>query len=675
MTLFKQIMFGAIVFILIILAIVGVKNYSTTNEFIQDQLSVNAKHTATSLGLAISTNLKKPIQSDISDEQTLQDIVAQENNQNNTSEDIKQTNIISNNTESNVGDIVDKEAVSLMIDSIFNSGFYKRISFKDVNDNVVYEAYQEDDYFGISDWFVKLVDIVPPESSFEIITWNKVGTVYVQISPVFAYSQLYTTLKVLFINLFIICVLSMVIIYFALKTILAPLNKVREQAEAILEHQFIIQNKLPFTQEIKKMVMAMNSMVGKVKDIFEKESETLDKYNELLYKDERTKLLNRRYFVNKFTELLNTEERSSGYCFLLSIKETYNFKKLLGFNKSLEFLQKIAELLKTNNHVFDNECIFSLNENDFIILGEKSQEFENSCYKILIDLELLFKEYDIDSNEFSIISSISSYENKKMNEILSELDLLLIKNKKNFSLNKSDSNASLVLGKEQYRDFINNAIEKDEFCFAMQDVLNNDEVYHSELYLRLNYNGELKSAGYFMPMVNELNLGKKLDLYVLNKAITSNFGKDISINISNEIIKEENYAELEKIFKIKHDNKIYLELPMNKDLDFRSLLSFAKFIRPYNIILGLDHFALNKENLNILNELNVSYIKIQSNLLLDLLEDANTSRAKDSLDIILNSKGVNIIVIGIENDETLQKVKKLNINLVQGRFLSEIRQG
>lgn len=628
MTLFKQIMIGAVVFILIILAIVGVINYSTTNAFINDQLNVNAKHTATSLGLAIATQ-----------------------------------------------DEINKDSVELMINSIFDSGYYKSIKFIDANGDVLYEKYQDDNYFEVSDWFVKLIDITPPYSSFDVIKWNKVGTVYVQISPAFAYSQLYATLKGLFINLFIICIVSMFVIYFALKTILTPLNKVREQTEAILEHQFIIQNKLPFTLEIKKMVMAMNSMVGKVKDIFDKESETLDKYNELLYKDEKTKLLNRRYFVNKFNELANIEECSSGYCFLLSIKETYNLKKILGFNKSLEFLQKIAELLKSNNQVFDNECVFSLNENDFVILGKKTQEFENSCNGILKELENLFKEYDVDTNNFSITASISTYENKKINEILSELDLLLIKNKNNFSLNKADNNANLVLGKEQYRDFINNAISNDEFCFAMQDVLNGDEVYHSELYLRLKYNGELKNASYFMPMVNELNLGKKLDLYVLNKAFNTNFSKDISINISNEVIKEENYGELEKIFKTKHDNNIYLELPMNKELDLRSLLAFSKFIKPYNIILGLDHFALNKENLNILNELNVNYIKIQSNLLLDLLEDANTSRAKDSLDIILNSKGVSIIVTGIENEETLKKVKELNINLVQGRFLSEIKQG
>lgn len=52
----------------------------------------------------------------------------------------------------------------------------------------------------------------------------------------------------------------------------------------------------------------------------------------------------------------------------------------------------------------------------------------------------------------------------------------------------------------------------------------------------------------------------------------------------------------------------------------------------------------------------------------------NASGAKNALEIILNSKGVKIIAIGIENEETYKKIKELNINLVQGNYTSKVKE-
>ncbi|MEH1010331.1 hypothetical protein QM027_05065 [Campylobacter concisus] len=60
--------------------------------------------------------------------------------------------------------------------------------------------------------------------------------------------------------------------------------------------KFIIQKRIPFTTDLKKMVLAMNSMVSKVQDIFEREAATLSKYQELLYKDSMSGTYNRRFF-------------------------------------------------------------------------------------------------------------------------------------------------------------------------------------------------------------------------------------------------------------------------------------------------------------------------------------------------------------------------------------------
>lgn len=626
MTLFKQIMLGSILFIVVILGIVGIKDYKTSSDFIKDQLSINAKHTATSLGLALTTSL----------------------------------------------DELDAGIAEAIINPIFDSGYYKQIKLVDTSGNVIYENNQEDIY-GISDFFIRFVNYEPPVESFDIIKWNKLGTISVQISPIFAYNQLYTTLKDLVVTLFAISLGAFVLIYFGLRVILAPLEKVKQQAEAILEHQFIIQDKLPFTQEVKKMVMAMNSMVGKVKDIFDKETTTLDKYNELLYKDEKTGLYNRRYFINKYNEYLDDDNNSSGGFFLLSIKETYNLKKFLGYSDFVLFLKDLSTILKYSlENSKHSDDVFCLNENDFALICDKDYEY----LKLMNNIKALFEKFALNSDDFLITSAFIHFENTPLNELLSKIDLLLMQNKTNFSTKLEDKQGGLVLGKQEYKEFINNAILKDEFCFVSQDVLDDSKnIFHSELYLRLKIKDELKPAGYFMPIINELNMSKELDLYVIKKALSINYTNPIAINVSDAIIKKENQASLEEILKHKPNFKVYFELAMSKTLNIGELISFSKFIKQFDISLGLDHFAMNKDYLSILNELNVSYIKISANSLLDLLEDKNTSGAKNSLENILNSKGIDIIAIGIEDELTLQKIKDLNISLVEGRLISDIKKG
>lgn len=626
MTLFKQIMLGSILFIVVILGIVGIKDYKTSSDFIKDQLSINAKHTATSLGLALTTSL----------------------------------------------DELDAGIAEAIINPIFDSGYYKQIKLVDTSGNVIYENNQEDIY-GISDFFIRFVNYEPPVESFDIIKWNKLGTISVQISPIFAYNQLYTTLKDLVVTLFAISLGAFVLIYFGLRVILAPLEKVKQQAEAILEHQFIIQDKLPFTQEVKKMVMAMNSMVGKVKDIFDKETTTLDKYNELLYKDEKTGLYNRRYFINKYNEYLDDDNNSSGGFFLLSIKETYNLKKFLGYSDFVLFLKDLSTILKYSlENSKHSDDVFCLNENDFALICDKDYEY----LKLMNNIKALFEKFALSSDDFLITSAFIHFENTPLNELLSKIDLLLMQNKTNFSTKLEDKQGGLVLGKQEYKEFINNAILKDEFCFVSQDVLDDiKNIFHSELYLRLKIKDELKPAGYFMPIINELNMSKELDLYVIKKALSLNYTNPIAINVSDAIIKKENQASLEEILKHKPNFKVYFELAMSKTLNIGELISFSKFIKQFDISLGLDHFAMNKDYLSILNELNVSYIKISANSLLDLLEDKNTSGAKNSLENILNSKGIDIIAIGIEDELTLQKIKDLNISLVEGRLISDIKKG
>ena len=321
MTLLKQIMLAIISFMLLIFVAVGILNFSTINNYIVSQLGTNAKHTANSLGLAIAsvTNPK-----DLSGAQT-------------------------------------------MINSVFDSGYYSMIKLTGLEGETLIESSQPLVVNSVPKWFVNNVKLEAPVAQSEImIGWNKFGTLHVQSNTGIAYYELYNIVQNVFYVLLAMSITALLISYLGVKAIFIPLKKVQKQAEAILQNSFILQEKIPFTVDVRQIVLAMNVMITRVKDVFEQSAKTLSKYEELLYKDEQTVLFNRRYLQNNFKEYISSEEYSSGAASMITCKDLRDLKQEIGFNGQQKLIKSIASIISQNAL---GMLRARLNEDDFIIVS------------------------------------------------------------------------------------------------------------------------------------------------------------------------------------------------------------------------------------------------------------------------------------------------------------------
>ncbi|WP_149720107.1 bifunctional diguanylate cyclase/phosphodiesterase [Campylobacter concisus] len=646
MTLFKQIMIAVIAFGIVIFMAVGYLNFKSLNGYINDQLGENARHTANSLGLAL-----KPI--------------------------------------------VDPEDMSLaqtMINSMFDSGRYKLIKLEDVDGKVLIENSQQTIVKDIPEWFYKIAKFEAPVATSEIMTgWAKFGTLYVQGSTALAYNELYSNSKNIFNFLALMIIIALVVAFFALKAIFRPLVKVQDQAEAILDNKFIIQKRIPFTTDLKKMVLAMNSMVSKVQDIFEREAATLSKYQELLYKDSMSGTYNRRFFQTKFSEYLASEEYSSGVASLVSFKDLAGLKGVLGFEKWQSVIIKIAQILQEKSTENDQNAIVArLNDNDFILLsyGKNSSNFSALDDKIMAEFKKLYANFSINDSECPVNAAIVEYSpSTDMRTLLTSADVTLASARlagcftcKEFNANQN----TLVIGKEKYKELIFDSIKEDKFKFAAQKVVGFDSNFEQyELYLRLvDSEGKWRMASYFMPMVNELNLGAMLDLHILNRIariLPENIlpQGSLAINLGKEILSsDENFSKLEatlkKIAQIsKYKN--YIEIPNKDDISIESIVRLTKKLKELGFGFGFDHFELSAKGIEKLKEFNPDYVKIQSSVLIDFLSDKSGANTKQSLDVVLSSKDIILIAIGVESEEQKSKLIELGIKNMQGIYIDEIK--
>ncbi len=639
MTLLKQIMLAIISFMLLIFVAVGILNFSTINNYIVSQLGTNAKHTANSLGLAIAsvTNPK-----DLSGAQT-------------------------------------------MINSVFDSGYYSMIKLTGLEGETLIESSQPLVVNSVPKWFVNNVKLEAPVAQSEImIGWNKFGTLHVQSNTGIAYYELYNIVQNVFYVLLAMSITALLISYLGVKAIFIPLKKVQKQAEAILQNSFILQEKIPFTVDVRQIVLAMNVMITRVKDVFEQSAKTLSKYEELLYKDEQTVLFNRRYLQNNFKEYISSEEYSSGAASMITCKDLRDLKQEIGFNGQQKLIKSIASIISQNAL---GMLRARLNEDDFIIVSPNltTQNAKNLTDKILLTIKEEFIKFNVDMDKHPVFAAIVPYGPKTpLKDVLTTADITLARAKegKNFASLIYKSDKEIVLGKEQYKELIETSLKNGMFKFAGQKVESDfAELVHRELYIRLvDSEGRWQIASYFMPMVNELKMTAEIDLYVLNKFADMLRGgmlekMQYAINLGKDILSSaQHFNEFENALKkIKQyaSAKIYIEIPNKDDIDTAVLVGFHQRLRSLGFGFGLDHFGFDAKSIERLSAVNPDYVKIPAANLIDFL-GGEASEQRSWFEAMMMSRGVKIIATGVENDEQKQNLQNLQINSMQGILISEI---
>ena len=639
MTLLKQIMLAIISFMLLIFVAVGILNFSTINNYIVSQLGTNAKHTANSLGLAIAsvTNPK-----DLSGAQT-------------------------------------------MINSVFDSGYYSMIKLTGLEGETLIESSQPLVVNSVPKWFVNNVKLEAPVAQSEImIGWNKFGTLHVQSNTGIAYYELYNIVQNVFYVLLAMSITALLISYLGVKAIFIPLKKVQKQAEAILQNSFILQEKIPFTVDVRQIVLAMNVMITRVKDVFEQSAKTLSKYEELLYKDEQTVLFNRRYLQNNFKEYISSEEYSSGAASMITCKDLRDLKQEIGFNGQQKLIKSIASIISQNAL---GMLRARLNEDDFIIVSPNltTQNAKNLTDKILLTIKEEFIKFNVDMDKHPVFAAIVPYGPKTpLKDVLTTADITLARAKegKNFASLIYKSDKEIVLGKEQYKELIETSLKNGMFKFAGQKVESDfAELVHRELYIRLvDSEGRWQIASYFMPMVNEIKMTVEIDLYVLNKFADMLRGgmlekMQYAINLGKDMLSSaQHFNEFENALKkIKQyaSAKIYIEIPNKDDIDTAVLVGFHQRLRSLGFGFGLDHFGFDAKSIERLSAVNPDYVKIPAANLIDFL-GGEASEQRSWFEAMMMSRGVKIIATGVENDEQKQNLQNLQINSMQGILISEI---
>ncbi len=642
MTLSRQLLLSG--FIILLCLFTGMISFvvKNTQSFLNQQLASHSQDTATALGLTLTTIMKR-------------------------------------------GDDV---TAGRIVDAIWDRGYYKSIIVEGSDGKPILERHLEVKFYGVPQWFIDNLHLDSPQKEALIMDgWSKIGNVKIVSNPGFAYQQIWLTF-IDSVQWFVMtAILAMILGGSLLYIILRPLRAITAQAMAICNQQFAIQDKLPWTFDLRSVVEAMNTMSSRLKQLFEEQVRQTEKLREESFKDPVTKLGNRQYFDLQFDYLLKDKEMPSGALFLIEIKNFKEYNDRYGYQEGDRLLQEVANGVRESCKQFNSAIIaHAKGASLFVILPNKAKDVaisvaENICQQFKdFQYKNQSKVADVGSVGVVIFSGGTT---KK--DIMSQVDMAL-RNAEMKGANQwhcLEVAAQLqVQGQQEWGSVFAQVISDNKVLLYFQKtqmlVHPQDKIYETLMRIKLADNS-IVSAGVFMPMAERLDQVASLDKLVIENVISrimqSNNNNGYTINLSAKSLDNEEFKKwlLDKAKELgKKANQLILEFPeygvisrIDKTREF-----FLKFSQ-LGCKTSIDHYGKNLSSFSYLFNLKLNFLKIDGSFIRNIHENEEHQFFIRSLIDIARSLGILVIAEAVETQEEYNTLRQLNVDGVQGYFVGK----
>ena len=637
MTLFKQIALLVSLIFLLLAGIIIANDFKRTGVFLQGQLQTTAQDMATTLGIAISNSAAE----------------------------------------------ADAPGLEVLFNSVFDSGYYSSIRLVSVDGQVIHQKSQQIELEGVPQWFVKMVPLQAAQGSTQVMKgWTQLGTLTLTLHPGYAYSGLYAALVSTLKWFALIFIGAIALLWLMLKTVLRPLQKVREQADSIARNQFVQQDKIPATEELKSVVVAMNRMVSKVQGVFNDQQSTLSRYQQLLYKDKVTGLGNRRYMMDQLQQAMAEQSSFHGCLAVIRLVNYDQLRERHGYEVSDRVLQQLSELMTQTHAGFSAQTSARLNDDEFALLIAADEDSVVQFVKALYQQASEIEGYDAIREDAWLVAAVAALEvDQSLGDLLSGIDFCLSQalSEGPFSIEQRVSNTlQLPQGKMQWRHWLDDVLQSNRLFLVGQMALDDNKVaVQKELFIRTrNEQQQVIPASAFMPMASGLGMAIEIDKAVfklINDSETlGQEGVPLAINLSAAFFERaEAHEEFDQLLSHsrQHGLPLYIEASHHILLQHAEMcLQVSERVKKFGQQFGIDNLDPG-QSLQLLQAARFDYVKINALTLTELGSDDMAS-AFQALKTLTETLDIQIIAVAVDSQQIFDQLTTLGIKVMQGNFLN-----
>lgn len=583
------------------------------------------------------------------------------------------------------GDVATMET---MVNAIFDSGYYRSIVISDSSGKTLIKREREVKIDGVPQWFVSAVPLeAPTMSSIISAGWKPGGQLSVSSHPGYAYIELWKNVTETFWWFSGALLVSIFLTVMVLHFVLSPLRAVEKQALAIAQRQFPVQKNLPWTRELRTVVIAMNKMSAKVERIITEQAQTAEKMRKQAFEDPLTGLGNRRNFDLHLDFMVSSkDEVAYGALIILQIDNFAEYNKKHGYEAGDSLLKEVGEILHEQTKDLRNATVARIGGAEFAILvADTTVEDAEGLGKLIsyglgqVKAEGMERGlghigigyYSVDLSASSLLSQADMALRHAMTKGPNAWHLY-----EDEALSKTD-----VKSASDWGSVIEDVIENKSVSLLFQKAqsIQSGKSIHYEALARISRSdGSLVPAAVFMPMVEKLKLTTPVDKILVEKLIeTASADKsgNYSINLFSHSAHSEEFIDwlVNRLSKnLSVARRIAFELSEYGAIfhcdEFKSATDRISSTGA-NVIL--DNFGSSSTSFGYLRDLRLKYLKLDGSYIKDLAENMDNQLFVKAITEIAHGLDIEVIAKSVENQEELDALKDLNVDGAQGYFIAK----
>ncbi|MCL2340994.1 MAG: EAL domain-containing protein [Proteobacteria bacterium] len=641
MTLYRQLLLFTLLTLACLSAGLWIGDHKRTRDFLAEQMESHAQDTATALGLSLSTLAKG----------------------------------------------TDIPAMEAMINALFDRGFYQRIQMRDIGGKVLIDRQADQAIEGVPSWFIRLAPLEAPQAEALVMNgWQQAGSVLVESHPGYAYTTLWQSARAAAQWCAAIAVAVAVLGGLALNRLLRPLRKVEEQAQALCDRNFIIQERLPRIRELRRVVLAMNRMTERIRTLFDEQTAIAENLRQRVYQDSLTGLGNRRFLATQVkTKLGGKTTPVKGALLLFQIRNLNAINQEQGYVAGDQLIKETAACMQRACAKLPEAIAARLSGGDLALLLPNADISVAGQLADAILADLGPSDSFQPEQPFPVVCGGTIYDREvELGTLLAMADAAMAtaryhNDNRAVIVPPTDDPGAAAIDRSDWRPLLEDLLAKGSVVLYSQPVVSRGDrsqiMYHELLARMRDDQGNHLSIGRVVPLAEQLGLMPALDRLILERFLSlppKRFApQQVMINLSPLSLADNEFvAWLSGQLRRCADSglSIQIEFPEFRAVRFLHLIKpFAQKIRAMGHGIGIDHFGQAFSHFGYLNSLLPNYVKIDRGITNELREtDDDSHFFVNALCTVAHSLDIKVVVEGIETEQQWQAVAGLPIDAVQG---------
>lgn len=538
-------------------------------------------------------------------------------------------------------------------------------------------------------WFVRLMRLEDHVGRADVLEgWIRTGEVVVISHPGQAYRQLWTLAGRQLTWFTLAAALFCLAGFVALRRLLAPLQQVVGQADAICERRFVVQDRLPRARELRVLVEAMNRMSVRLEQVFSGQAALIAELRRAAALDPVTGLANRADFDARLQALIaDSDGARRGMVAIVALDDLARVNECYGRAEGNELLRAIGAELRAVLEAYPEALLARRQGAEFAVFVADVADADADALAadlargaalapfahretFPLRLRLGYSLGDAVGRGATLLEQADC--------ALAQITAITAPNYRRYAAAAGGSPPLVSRSGSDWAGVIHALLDQRALQLFSQPTVAvpGREVIGCELYSRMaaSLTGAAPGPAALLPMVERAGCAAAYDRLMLEllSARLPDYPR-YTVNLSPQSLRAPEWLDWLEEFLDDHPAmaaRLVFELPERALVALPDEVhKFQNRVARHGSALGIDHFGLEASNFAYLGSLPLAHVKLHRSLAVDLHLRRDGQFYVKSLAQLARTREIALIVEGIETGEDWRVLANLNVDGAQGFFL------